>query len=106
MEHYVDRLERIYHQELFTDKLKLVYEEINSKVPSIERISLSLYDKECDTLKTYTHRSKAENPLSNYQAKLSDSESLQAIVKSGRPRIVDDMSIFDVVKKRQLKGSE
>jgi HD-GYP domain-containing protein (c-di-GMP phosphodiesterase class II) len=100
MEHYVDRLERIYHQELFTDKLKLVYEEINSKVPSIERISLSLYDKECDTLKTYTHHSKAENPLSNYQAKLSDSESLQEIAKSGQPRIVNDMSIYEFVKKR------
>lgn len=99
MEHYVDKLEKIYHQKLFTDKVKIVYEEINSKFPSIERISLALYDKEYDTLKTYTHHSKAKNPLSNYQSKLSDSESLGEIVKSGKPRIVNDLSIYDLVQK-------
>lgn len=100
MEHYVDRLEGIYHQELFTDKVKLVYEEINIKFPSIERISLALYDKECDSLKTYTHHSKAENTLSNYQAKLSESKSLKKLADSGKPRIINDLSIYDLVQKR------
>lgn len=100
MEHYIDRLEGVFERNLVTDKLKLVYNEINTNISSIERIALALYDKKCDTLKTYTYHSDTDNPLSNYQSKLSESESLQQIVKSGHSRVINDLAIFDDIKKR------
>ena len=99
MQHYTDRLETIFHQELFTDKLKLVYEEINTNFPDIKRVALALYDQEFDILKTYTHHGDIENSLSNYQSKLSDSASLQKIKETGQARIINDLSIFDHIQK-------
>lgn len=103
MEYYVDRLEKIFNQGLITDKLKLVYAEINALLPSVKRISLALYDEACDTLKTYTQHNDGDNPLQNYQSRLGDSSSLQNIAKSGHPRVLNDLSIFKLVNKRHTK---
>ncbi|MDH5612747.1 MAG: HD domain-containing protein [Gammaproteobacteria bacterium] len=97
---YEDKLKQITREELITNKLKLVYQEIKLKFNFIDRISLALYDAECDTLTTYIHCTSNGDPLSLYQSRLSDSKSLQEIAKTGDPRIVNDMSVFDSVKKR------
>ncbi|MES0326675.1 MAG: HD domain-containing phosphohydrolase [Gammaproteobacteria bacterium] len=106
MSQYEDKLKQITREELITNKLKLVYQEMNSKFDFIDRISLSLYDSDCDSLTTYIHYTSNGDPLNRYQSVLSDSKSLNKIAKSGEPRIVNDMSVYDSVKKRhseQLK---
>ena len=99
MSRYEDKLKQITREEQIGNKLKLVYQEINSKFNFIERISLALYDSDCDSLTTYIHCTSDGDPLSRYQSRLSDSESLQEIANSGNPRIINDMSVLDSVKK-------
>ena len=63
----------------------------------IDRISVAVYDAKTDLLKTYLYSSDDENPLVQYSAKLSDSESMQEILRVGRPRVVNDLDIFKML---------
>lgn len=103
MSQFKDRLGQITREELITTKLELVYQEINSRFNFIERISLALYDSECDSLTTYIHCTSEGDPLSRYQARLSDSESLSKIAASGEPRIINDTSVFESVNKQHAE---
>jgi hypothetical protein len=47
-----------------------------------------------DELKTFIHSSGEANPLSQYQARLSEARSLQEIRESGKPRVVNDLTVF------------
>jgi HD-GYP domain-containing protein (c-di-GMP phosphodiesterase class II) len=67
---------------------------ISTRYPFITRIAIALYDAKTDLLKTYVHSSRGNIPLAHYQAPLSGSRSLQEILTLGRPRVVNDLSIF------------
>lgn len=77
------------------DKLRYVHEAIRARHGWIARIAVALYDAASDLLKTYIHSTEGESPLVHYQARLSDSESLKAILEQGRPRVVNDLALFD-----------
>ncbi len=100
---YDDKLKQITREELISNKLRLIYDEINSKFNNIERISLSLYDLECDALTTYIHCTNNADPISHYQTRLSDSKSLKKVAETGEPRIINDTSVFDSVNKYHAK---
>lgn len=76
-------------------KISLVHNTLKGSFPFITRIAAALYDNKTDTLKTFFHSSGEENPLQHYQAKLSESPSLLEIISKGRPRVVNDMTIFE-----------
>ncbi|MDH5765343.1 MAG: HD domain-containing protein [Gammaproteobacteria bacterium] len=99
MAKFEDQLKGISQREFISEKMSLVFHELNKKFNFIDRISIALYDNQCDTLTTYIHCSKDASPLNHYQAKLGDSKSLQQIACSGEPRIINDMSVYDTVKK-------
>jgi HD-GYP domain-containing protein (c-di-GMP phosphodiesterase class II) len=79
------------------EKIEYVHGLLKSRYDFIDRISVAIYDSKTDLLKTYLHSSEDENPLVLYSAKLSDSESMQEILKVGRPRVVNDLDIFSNV---------
>ena len=95
MAHYTDNLSNITRLAQITEKLHLVFQEMNASSNIIDRISLALYDPGCDLLKTYIHCTRDGDPLNHYQSRLRDSASLQQIVNSGMPRIIPDISIFE-----------
>jgi HD-GYP domain-containing protein (c-di-GMP phosphodiesterase class II) len=79
------------------EKIEYVHGLLKSRYDFIDRVSVAIYDSKTDLLKTYLHSSDDENPLVLYSAKLSDSESMQEILKVGRPRVVNDLDIFSNV---------
>jgi len=60
----------------------------------IHRIGVATYDSKCDILKTLSHSSDGANPLPNYQSKLSQAKSLYQIFVDGKPRVINDLSVF------------
>jgi len=76
------------------EKIKFVHGLLRERYDFIDRLSVSVYDAKTDLLKTFLHSSDGDDPLSLYSAKLSDSASLQEILKVGRPRLVNDLDEF------------
>ena len=79
-------------------KLAFVHDLLKDRFAFIDRISVAIYEPKTDLLKTFVHSSDDENPLTLYSAKLADSESMQEILKVGRPRVVNDLDIFNNVQ--------
>lgn len=91
---HTDTLDALNRNQPLSDKLRFIHDLICNRYPSIERLAVAVYDPKTDLLKTFIHSSDEERPLSHYQARLSDSRSLCEIVEVGRPRVVNDLTIF------------
>ena len=74
-----------------SQKLTAIHEALIKQLPVVDRVSVAVYDPKTDLLKTFIHSSGDADPLSNYQARLSDVKSLQEVVSSGRARVVNDL---------------
>lgn len=72
-------------------KLAFIHKLLKEHAPHVDRISVVIYDPKTDLLKTFIHSSGETDPLSNYQAHLSDVPSLKEIAQSGDPRVVNDL---------------
>ena len=95
MPHVQDTLEAINHNISLREKLVKIHQTLRSHLPFIKRMAVAVYDPKTTLLKTYVHSSSEDNPLPNYQAALADAPSLEAIMKQGRPRVINNMSIFE-----------
>jgi HD-GYP domain-containing protein (c-di-GMP phosphodiesterase class II) len=89
-----DTLGKLNESQPLSDKLDYVHRTINRYYPFIERLAVAIYDHKTDLLKTFIHSSNGSAPLSHYQARLSETSSLREIIRLGRPRVVNDLSIF------------
>ncbi len=89
-----DTLEALNTTQSLPEKLHFIHRTLLQRVDFIERIAVAVYDPKTDLLKTFIHSSGAVEPLSHYQAALGESASLLEILKLGRPRVVNDLSIF------------
>ena len=78
-----------------TDKLRSIHDVVRNHFPFVDRVAVAIYDPKTDLLKTFLHSSGTDEPLTNYQAKLGDAGSLKQILDTGRPRVINDLSIFD-----------
>ncbi|MEJ2566707.1 MAG: HD domain-containing protein [Gammaproteobacteria bacterium] len=74
-----------------SQKLAFIHDLVKAHAPHIDRISVAVYDPKTDLLKTFIHSSGGADPLSHYQARLSEVASLQDIAASGEPRVVNDL---------------
>ncbi|NOX76072.1 MAG: HD domain-containing protein [Gammaproteobacteria bacterium] len=90
-----DTLEQLSKNIPLGEKLGSIHQAIQTKFSCVERIAVAIYDRQTDLLKTYVHSSGAESPLVRYQSPLAKSSSLQEIIKHRKPRVVNDLSIFD-----------
>ncbi|HQT25601.1 MAG TPA: HD-GYP domain-containing protein, partial [Burkholderiales bacterium] len=75
-------------------KIESLYVTLKEYFPFISRVSAALYDAKTDIVKTFVHCGEEANPLEYYETKLSESPSLVEIVQKGKPRVVNDLSIF------------
>ncbi len=75
-------------------RIEAIHEEIASRADSIDRISVATYDPETDVLKTFVASGVAKDSLVYYDARLADSPSLGAILRAGRPRVVNNLELF------------
>ena len=77
------------------DKLQATHKSISDLFPFIVRIAVAIYDPETSVLKTYMHSSGDDNPLDHYSALLDDAPSLKEILKTGLPRVINNMLTFE-----------
>jgi len=76
-----------------TEKVRYIHRILNKRFGLIDRIAVVIYDPKTDMLKTFIH-SGGEDPLLHYQAQLSEVASLQEVVKTRNPRIINDLNVF------------
>lgn len=94
MSDHRDALENLNHHASLSEKLKTLHAALVKRFTFIDRVAVAIYDPKTDELKTFIHSSGEANPLVHYQAKLSQARSLQKIRESGKPRVVNDLTIF------------
>lgn len=94
------------HQDVFAvlngksslpEKVKLVHDLLRKRFDFIDRIAVAIYESKTDLLETFVQSSDGDNPLALYSFRLADSETLQEILRLGRPRVVNDLDIFSSV---------
>ena len=90
-----DTLEQLSRNIPLAEKLGSIHQAIQAKFECMDRIAVAIYDHRSGLLKTYVHSSETESPLTHYQSPLANSPSLQEIVRLRKPRVVNDLSIFD-----------
>lgn len=92
---HIDPLETLNRKVSLSDKLDNLRITLLDHFPFIDRIAVTVYDPDTDMLKTLAFSSSDSSPLMHYQAKLQEAHSLVEILQKKRPRVVNDLSLFD-----------
>jgi HD-GYP domain-containing protein (c-di-GMP phosphodiesterase class II) len=90
-----DALETLNQLTPLEDKLYATHRSIAELFPFIARIAIAIYDPETSLLKTFLHSSGEDNPLEHYSARLDEAPSLKEILKTGAPRVINNMLTFE-----------
>lgn len=94
--HHQDTLAKLHENNPLSDKLRFLHQLIREDFPFIERVAIALLDEKTGTLKTYTHSTAGgTTPLIAYEVPLDEAPSLHEIIQKRRPRLVQDLAIFD-----------
>ena len=99
MEEHRDIFEFLNVRGTLSEKVKAIHIRLLERLDFVDRIAIAMYDPKTDMLQTFIHSSGWDNPLPHYQAKLKDSVSLREIVRTQRPRVINDMEVFSSVEK-------
>jgi HD-GYP domain-containing protein (c-di-GMP phosphodiesterase class II) len=75
-------------------KVAAIHEALYAQLEFVDRISVAAYDPKTDVLKTFLASSPGRNDLVRYEARMSETPSLAAILKAGKPRVVQDLELF------------
>jgi HD-GYP domain-containing protein (c-di-GMP phosphodiesterase class II) len=94
MHAHQDTLNELNKNLTLTEKLRSIHSIIRKEFDFIERIAVALYDSKTDLLKTFSHSSGGGDPLIRYQAPLGQSRSLTEILKTGHPRVINDLTLL------------
>src|SRR3990172_4453495 len=91
---HADALDALNRRVPLEQKLAAIHEALYAQVDFVDRISVAAYDRATDLLKTFLASAPGRNDLVRYEARLSELPSLAEILRSGRPRVVNDLGIF------------
>lgn len=88
-----DQLLEILHDSApLAEKLERIHQVLRQTQPFVDRIALTYYDQDTDTLRTFAHSTDNGSPLVYYQSRLADSASLSEIARTRKPRVVNDLA--------------
>ncbi len=89
-----DRLAPLGENLSLNAKLRAIHDALRVPFPFIDRIAVAVHDPARDTLNTYL--ASSDDPASQgYASRLEDAPSLREILRVGRPRVVNDLALFD-----------
>lgn len=91
---HADALDPLNRSVPLEQKLAAIHEALYAQVDFVDRISVAAYDRATDLLKTFLASAPGRNDLVRYEARLSELPSLSEILRSGHPRVVNDLGIF------------
>ena len=90
---YHDTLEQLNENVSLPEKIRAIHRVIQERIGGIERIAAALYDPKTDLIKTFVDSTCGDDRLLHYrQARLAESPSLQEILHSGHPRVLNDLA--------------
>lgn len=98
-----DHLADLHQNIELSQKVRTIHQTLHPHFPFVSRIAIALYDAKSDLLKSFLFSSAGANPLAHYQAKLSGIASLTEILQKKRPRVINDLSIFNPDKSHHTK---
>lgn len=98
-----DVLEALNTHLPLADKIVSAHSVIKENFDFVARISITLYDPETSTLRTYIDSSGGDSPIRNYQVSLDKAKSLKAILEKGRPRVVNNLVTFEQGRQEHTK---
>lgn len=88
-----DQLLEILHDSApLAEKLERLHQVLRQSLGFVDRIALTYYDQDTDTLRTFAHSTDNGVPLVYYQSRLADSFSLSEIARTRKPRVVNDLA--------------
>ncbi|MBP9219108.1 MAG: HD domain-containing protein [Sterolibacterium sp.] len=90
---HADLLAPLNGSDPLDQRLTAIHEALYTMSGCVDRISVASYDPATDLLKTFLASSPGRNDLVRYEARLTDTPSLAEILHTGRPRIIDDLSL-------------
>lgn len=93
IEHF-DALQNMHNASTLNQKIRKIHAHLKTFVPFIDRIAFAVFDPPTGILRTFLNSEENSPALVHYQAQLDDAPSLKEIVKTRKPRIVEDLSIF------------
>lgn len=73
------------------DEIESLHSSIRRQFPRVERVAAAIYEPATDLVKTFAHSTDGRSPLEHYEARLSDTPSLQALAQSRVDRVIDDL---------------
>ncbi|MEW6730504.1 MAG: HD-GYP domain-containing protein [Acidobacteriota bacterium] len=76
------------------EKLKIIHQALQSRCNFVDRISVASYDERAMLVKTFVASGDTQ-PLVHYSAPLSSTSSLREIIKIGKPRVINNLSLLD-----------
>ncbi|WP_417529825.1 HD domain-containing phosphohydrolase [Marinobacter lipolyticus] len=88
-----DVLITLNQSDSLAEKLVHLHQVVRDLHPQITRVSIALYDKATDKVRTFTYSGK-ETPLNHYQSTLSGCHSLKELAESRDARLEQDLSVF------------
>lgn len=90
-----DLLNELNKKITVSEKINFIHRVVRQQCEFVHRIAVAVYDDKADSLKTFAHSSDGDNPLPFYQSRLRDAKSLYRIFLEGKPRVINDLGIFD-----------
>lgn len=95
MSQHKDRLNALNYNSSLSEQLEVIHDVLKQQFPSVVRIAVASYDEKSGALKTFISSNPGKTPLAQYEASLVESSSLLDIYKTGKSRVVNDLSVFD-----------
>jgi HD-GYP domain-containing protein (c-di-GMP phosphodiesterase class II) len=84
-------------------KLEVVHASMRGRFPFVDRIAIASYDPATASLRTFADSSNGPSPLVRYEATLEEAGSLRETHLSGRPRVVNDLSVFGTGRREHTR---
>ncbi|QSZ40636.1 HD domain-containing protein [Sulfurimonas aquatica] len=98
-----DMLNGLTKKSSLQEKLINIHHSLSDRFPFVVRIAVAVYDHKTKVLKTFLHSSAEENPLEHYQSLLDNAPSLKSILKSAKPRVINDLLELEEITHEHTK---
>jgi HD-GYP domain-containing protein (c-di-GMP phosphodiesterase class II) len=92
---HIDILAGLNKPATLNERLEYLHDVLKRRYAFLTRIAVAIYDDKTDMLKTFVHSHETTSVLHNYHARLSDSRSLSEVIERGRPRVINNLEIFN-----------
>lgn len=100
--HFDSSLTGLTDDSSLSEKIQYLHMILVQRFSAINRIAVALYDESTDLLKTFLYSGEITD-LHYYEAKLAETPSLLEILELGKPRVVNDLSIFRSSEKKHSR---